>query len=277
MRMGSGFKSIQTMLVVAFLALSLIPLVGLGLFAYERSSSALVEAAGQSLASAPKSGAELIDRMLFERYGDVQVFAHQPSARGTAEQIAAAANFYMQAYGIYDLMVVADANGKVIGANTVDGAGKPVETGRLLGRDVRGQEWFEQCIRGGFAEGTSYTHDLEEDPWVKELLGGAGRALNFAAPVRDEAGKIVGVWSNRASFDRTARDVLDSVHQQLLDNGYTSAETEIITTKGLVIDDEDESVQFELNLSTPAYPPPRRSWRGSRATSTRPTSAPRHR
>ena len=254
MRLGTGFKSIQTMLVAAFLALSLIPLVGIGWFAYQRSSSALVEAAGQSLVSAPRSGAELIDRMLFERYGDVQVFAHQPSARGTAEEIAAAANFYMQAYGIYDLMVVANAEGEVIGANTVDGTGKPVDTARLLGRSVRGQEWFEQCIRGAVADGASYTHDAELDPWVRELTGADTRTLNFSAPVRDEAGKVVGVWSNRASFQRTATEVLDSVHQPLLKAGYPTAETEVITPTGLVIDDEDPSVQFKLNLVDAGLP-----------------------
>ena len=48
-------------------------------------------------------------------------------------------------YGIYDLMLVADLDGKIIAANTVDSTGKLLDTSRLIGRSVKGEAWFDEC------------------------------------------------------------------------------------------------------------------------------------
>lgn len=47
-----------------------------------------------------------------------------------------AANFYTTAYGCYDLMLLADTEGKIVAANTVSFDGKPLDTKSLIGRSV---------------------------------------------------------------------------------------------------------------------------------------------
>ena len=125
--------------------------------------------------------------------GDVQAFAFHPHARGTRQQIASAANFYTRAYGIYDLMIVADRRGIVVGANSVTADGRPLDTSSLIGRSVRGEEWFEECVSGRIRGGQSYIGDMAADPWVAQTTGGRGLSLNFSAPIFDEKGRMMAI------------------------------------------------------------------------------------
>ena len=138
-------KSFKTKMVAAFLLIGLIPLCVVGYLSYKRSAEALVASTAGTLQARAAATLDKIDRNLFERYGDVQAFAFNPMARGTAEEKTQAANFYMTAYGCYDLMLLADAEGKIVAANTVSYDGKPLDTKSLIGRSVRGEAWFDEC------------------------------------------------------------------------------------------------------------------------------------
>ncbi len=89
-----------------------------------------------------------VDRLLFERYGDVQAFAFHPGARGTSEETEAAMNFFTRCYGLYDLMLVADLDGRIVACNSIDAKGAAIASRGLIGRSVAGEPWFE-AIRSG--------------------------------------------------------------------------------------------------------------------------------
>src|SRR5262249_2489771 len=151
-----------------------------------------------------------IDRNLFERYGDVQAFAFHPKARGTPAEIMDAADFYTKSYVIYDLMMVCDVDGKIVGTNSVAYDGKPIDTSAVIGRSVADQDWFQKIRSGSVKAGeTLYDAPPTHDPLVRTVYGDDRVTLAFSAPIFDEHGKIVRVWSNRVSWQRVVGQIID--------------------------------------------------------------------
>ncbi len=240
-------KSFKTKLLTAFLLVSIVPLAVVGYLSIRRCGDALTEAAGVQLQNRASDTLDKIDRNLFERYGDVQAFAFNPMARGTADQITQAANFYMTAYGCYDLMVVADPEGKIVAVNTITYDGKPLDTSKLIGRSVRGELWFDDAIGGKIHAGQSYIADLAEDKLVAEVFGNRGLTLSFAAPIVNDDGRAVGVWSNYASWDRTGGEILKSLRSDYEARGK-SVEVNVFNRNGLLLEDADPQAILKFNI-----------------------------
>ncbi len=232
----SGFRSIRTKILVCSFLLGILPLVVAGILTVARAYRSAATAEGQILQGSAEQVMDKIDRMLFERFGDVQAFAFHPAALGTAEEITAAANFYMQAYGTYDLMVLADESGQIIAANTVDPNGKPVDTKALIGLSVKNEPWFKECISGAVKAGDSYAGDLIADPLVASTSATQGLSLNFSAPVFNAEGKPVRVWSNRASWERTSRDLLAGLDKALKSRGAKGVEIMMISKDSRILE-----------------------------------------
>ena len=242
------FRSLRSKLLCTYLALAIVPAAIIGVLAYQRSLAALEEHSGDALASAAEGAMDRIDRNLCERIGDVQSFAFHPKALGRPIEVGEATNYFVRNCPFYDLMVVADAEGTIIGTNTVDWQGKPIDTSEIIGESVKGEPWFEACVSGKLPPGQSYTGPLTEDALTAKLLHTRGLALNFAAPIRDPSGKIVRVWSNRVSFERVAGEVLADTRRMLKQEGLT-VETQLVDKTGLVLDDADPKAVLALNLA----------------------------
>lgn len=243
------FKSVRTKLLIWYLVLGLVPAVAIGWLSFNRASDDLTAAAAKELQVMAIETADKVDRNLFERYGDVQAFAENPNAKGTPDQVTQAANFYMKCYGIYDLMIVADAEGKIVAANTVDYTGKPLNTANLIGRSVKGEAWFDEIVSGKIPYGKTYYNDPEQGATTSEIYGEKRVTLNFSAPIVDETGKVTRVWSNRASFKRIVSDIMDAQRATAKDEGINTLETQLLTSKGLVLDDADPAAVMTLNLA----------------------------
>ena len=243
------FRSLRSKLVVCFGVTVALGLTAVAALSYRQSRATLWKNAEASLGQQAFALADKIDRNLFERYGDVQAFAFHPGARGGQGQATAAANFFMQAYGLYDLAVVADRDGRIVAANTVNFEGKPVDTRALIGRSVKGEEWFEACMGGRIRKGESYVSDLREDAMVAETYRQRGLAMNFAAPVFDEAGNVVRVWSNRASWERITRQITRE-HLAAAGGEKTSVRVKMVNKAGQVIEDAEEASILRVNLAT---------------------------
>ena len=243
----SRLHSLNTKLALAFLAMGVIPLLGLGFFASNRAAAALEDAAGNQLEIAAIDANETIDRNLAERYGDVQTFAANPKAQGTAAEAADVVNYLTATYGIYDLMFIVDLDGRVKAVNTIDGAGDPIDTDHLVGVDVSDEEWFQVVASGETPEGGTYYSDLEHNHFIDEIYQDSRPTLPFTAPIYDDAGSLVGVWHNEASFDRIVTDIMDGIHEELVESGVTTVETEVLRSDGVVIDGLDHSTGLEIN------------------------------
>lgn len=216
--------------------------------AYRNTSQQAIQGSGMALQEKSTQTLDKIYRNLFERYGDVQAFAFNEKAKGPAEELTSALDFYTKTYGCYDLMIVADSDGIILAANSIDHNGQPLKSQSLIGRSVRGEAWFESCIKGAVQQGQSYYSDAEQDKLVSEILPKAGLTLNFSAPVFDVTGRPVRVWSNRASFQRTAGQILDEACELASKNGQT-LETQLLSRNGLVLYDADPNAVFQLNLA----------------------------
>jgi methyl-accepting chemotaxis protein len=245
--------TVRSKLVAGAIGIALIPVAALGITGYRLSSRAQTDAIAEALRSQAHHLIDKIDRNLFERYGDVQAFAFHPDALGTPDRVTAAADFFVRCYGIYDLMIVADLDGTVIATNAVGFDGKPIDGKRLLGRSVRGEPWFEAAVSGRVGAGQTYTADLAEDPWVAETCGGRGLALNFSAPVFDADGKVVRVWSNRASFRRIVAAMFEETAKGLEEFGIDDAALQLIAADGTLLYDADESRILDANLATAGF------------------------
>lgn len=242
------FQRLQSRLIVWILMLSLGPLALAMFFTVRQSEAELIRQAGSAMATHAENAMDRIDRNLAERYGDAQAFAFNEKAHEGRSELEAAANFAVKAYPVYDLMLVADRDGRILAANTVDHEGRGLDTARLIGRSVRGEPWFEKVISGEIRAGQSFAGELAPDRWAAEVYGNRGDAIVFAAPVVDEHGNVVRVWSTRASPERIVRQVLRSLRDSLAQQGFEGVETQLLSKTGAVLDDSDLGAIFQLNL-----------------------------
>jgi len=242
------FKSLKTKLIVSFLLIALAPLSIICWTAYSSMSDQLIKTSAGLLVSNATQALDKVYRNLFERYGDVQVFAFNPQALDNQEEITKTLDFYTLTYGCYDLMIVADLDGKIVAANTKDHAGKSLDTRTLIGRSVKEETWFKQCTNGSIGNGKSFYSDADFDPMVHEVTSEKGLSLNFAAPIFDKDGKVARVWSNRASFDRIVGQIMKEQRNVSKENGR-DVEVHLISKSGLLLDDYDPKAVLKLNLA----------------------------
>lgn len=115
---------------------------------------------------------DLIDRNLFERYGDVQAFGLNAAVQDRANwgetspgnPLVRAMNGYTTGYGIYKLMLLVDRSGRVIAANSVRADGSPLATASLYGRDFILGRVVQKGDRGQVPPGHERHHGHGGDP-----------------------------------------------------------------------------------------------------------------
>ncbi len=212
-----------------------------------------------AMMAAARNTQEMIDRNLFERYGDVQAFGlntvvHRDLARldaaGRAE-ITRTINSYVTAYGCYLLSYVTDVSGRIVAVNTIKADNQPLPgTTKLLDRDESSAEWFRQLAAGKFTTGApvngtpllsgTLVEPPAREPIVAELYGKSAPAwtMTFSAPIRTADGKVVGYWRN--FFTASAvEEVLSSVYRGLKNQGLGTSEINVVDANGVLILDFD--------------------------------------
>jgi methyl-accepting chemotaxis protein len=242
-----AFKSIKTKLITCFQLVAMIPLVIICWWAYTSTRAQVLASKGALLESTSSQLLDKIYRNLFERFGDVQAFAYNPQALAEPAPLTEVLNFYTKTYGCYDLMVVADADGKIIAANTIDFEGKPLDTSKLLGRSVRGEEWFEQCLNPQGLKGGTYYSEAAFDKLVSDVMPDPGLSLNFSAPIYSGQ-NVARVWSNRASFRRTAGQIVQEATDLSAKNG-DNYEIQMTSREGQLLVDADDTKILNFNLA----------------------------
>ena len=240
--------TLNVKLVVSFLVLGLLPAIAVGVYGYRLSAGQLEEAAAARLEDAAITDGDIIDRNLFERYGDVQAFAANPLAQGSLVERQEIVDFLTANYGIYDIMLIVGLDGRVQTVNSVDGDGNSVDTTSLVGTDMSDKEWFRVVASGDTPPGGTYYTDVHRDSVVEQIYGDQRLTLPFTAPIFDRRGELIGVWHNEASFERVVGDVMRQRRQAFAAQDIASVETQVLRRDGLVVDDADPAAVFELNL-----------------------------
>ena len=271
MKLNLTARFILTLLIVG-----LVPVLVLATFSIH-SADAIAAESTHKLRTSAETTLEIIERNLFERYGDVQAFVSNPLVRqyplGTPESTAAlvpAINTYVALYGFYPLSIITDATGKVVAANTANAAGKPIDTAYLLGRDFSKASWFNQARDGRFLKsdilnGTVVEDVAQDDDAAKALGASSALVVTFSAPITDAAGKFIGVWHNYADFS-LVETMLVQRYDALKQEGLSATELALIDHQGVVLAEYDPStakkadferksdVVLKLNLATLGVP-----------------------
>ncbi len=225
-------RSLRALLVMVVLVCTTVPLAGLGVFAWQRSEGDWVANSGELLQSEARSTIDKIDRNLFERYGDVQAFAFNPDASGSPATVAAAADFYSRNYGIYDLLLVVDADGRVVAGNSTTGDGAAMDTGVYAGADLSTRPWFQAAL--ALPPGQTYVQDPEVDPLVAAATGRDDATLVYAAPVYGPDGSVERLWVNWASVPRVIGQIMDEQVAGLQARGV-DVSAQLLRSDGVVL------------------------------------------
>ncbi len=236
---------LQSKLLLGFVTVGLAPLAVLAAFTW-RASTHLADGIMGSYQSIAAALNDRIDRNLFERYGDVQAFGINAAVLDTnswyrvgalANPVAAIANDYSRLYGLYPLILAVDLEGRLIAVNDRNAAGQPIDTAWLYDRNFKDDSWFKAALAGNFLKSDSLTGTVVEDVQVDPILqrvSGDGLAVNFAAPIKDRTGRVIGVWNNRASFSIVEEMVRDCC-RELRSQGLFSSEVTVIDRTGRIL------------------------------------------
>ena len=186
--------SLRAKLVTAFIAVGGAAVVTIGVASYRGAREALIERTGEFLQTQSEDAIDKIDRNLMERYGDAQAFAHNPLALGAPAEVNGLADFLVGAYGVYDLMLIVDLEGRVVGHNRVTWDGRSVDGGALRALSLGGEPFF-QAIRSGLISKTStFVGEPGRQPFVEDQEGPGTVSLVYAAPILDEGGRLARIW-----------------------------------------------------------------------------------
>ena len=186
------------LVVPLVLLLSFAIAVGMGLYALVSLRAVLVQEMGANLAGTAGRVADTLDRVLFERFGDIQVFANDRILiEGDRDQRLKRLQEYMKLYWYYSWIGITDATGRIVVANSESPAqnkaggekARSAESG--LGSDQ--PDWFTTVRQTGrvYLEGARRSPELE------------GRmAVGFSAPVYGPQGDFRGVVTSRVSLEK---------------------------------------------------------------------------
>ncbi len=202
---------IKAKLTLLLLVFGLLPLVIVMPITFEKLNEAK-QTKIRHLADSATIINEIIDRNLFERYGDVQAFSLNSAVQdkdnwnniSENNPLINAINGYMVNYGIYKMMLVLDKKGNVIAVNSVDAVGKPIKTENLYDKNFSDKKWFKDAIEGKFLESETLTGTAIGQPYYNELVAEIynedGFSIPFSAPIKNSEGKVIGAWVNFADF-----------------------------------------------------------------------------
>lgn len=253
MRFFNFSQSLTKKLALIIGVVAAVPIVAI--FAIVQLMSAKVEnlVMGQYPALA-SSIMEVIDRNLFERYGDVQAFGYNVAAYNQANwgnldeknPLVSAMNQYVAAYGVYPLTIMTNLQGKVVAVNTKDKSGKKINSSQLLGADLSNTEWFGPVSKGKFLEGRNgFTGTTVvgpvKSPSLSKITGGDGYAIIFAAPVKDANDKIVGYWANYGDF-AIVEDIMENYRLSLIDKQLHGFNLRLFDEHGMLIHECGETI-----------------------------------
>ena len=273
MKRSSSRWGITAKLTTLFVLFGFVPMVVIGLIAYNASLT-IENSSGTRFHAMAEGVADKIDRNLFERYGDVQAFGlnsvlDQKAAWYRAEAegnpIRQVINQYVDTYDLYSLSLLVDLEGRVIAVNSKDADGKPIQSHDLYKKNYAETPWFRALKAQQFtttmpfaapgntvATGT-YIEDLHVDPDVKAAYpGDDGLTLGFSAPVYRD-GKVVAYWSNRAKFS-LVEDILRVAQTVMKNAGFANSSVLLLDKDGKILADYEPAGagtdQFRHDFST---------------------------
>lgn len=191
--------SLRSHLTLWFAGLSLLTLLSVGFYVGHIATEQMKQASGNVLLNTARSAASLLGERLRERQLEVYLLSRAPHLeRGDLDNPAILKSMQLrtQARTEYAWMGVTDAEGKVHQA----------VNDLLVGQSVQQRPWFQAGLRG------EYTGDPHEAVLLAKMLpalpnGEPLRFIDFAAPIRNADGQVIGVLGAHAHWSWVTRIV----------------------------------------------------------------------
>ncbi len=182
-----------------------------------------------------------ITAQFYERYGDVQAFALSPALQSkNRTTIVEMLNNLSKLYGMYDLVLVVNAHGRLVAVTDKDPSGKPIKVDALYAKDFSKEKWFNEVMSGkttdDVAKNLTGTHveDPSFDAIVSEAYGEDRYTSGFSSAIRNPAGEVIGVITNRAGIRWLGSPFEDAAHifSQI---GHTRGVFTVVSKDGTVL------------------------------------------
>jgi diguanylate cyclase (GGDEF)-like protein len=191
--------SLRSHLTLWFTGLSLLTLLSVGFYVGHIATEQMKQASGNALLNTARSAASLLGEQLRERQLEVYLLSRAPHLeRGDLDNPAILKSMQLrtQARNEYAWMGVTDADGNVHQA----------VNNLLVGQSVQQRPWFQAGMRG------EYTGDPHEAVLLAKLLPGTPngeplRFIDFAAPIHNAEGRVIGVLGAHAHWSWVTRIV----------------------------------------------------------------------
>lgn len=230
--------SLRSHLTLWFAGLSLLTLLSVGFYVGHIATGQMKQASGNALLSTARSASELLGAQLHERQLEVSLLSRAPLLRrGNLDDpdILTSMELRSQSRAEYAWMGVADAEGHV----------RQAVNGLLVNQSVQARPWFQAGLRG------AYTGDPHEAVLLAKLLPGNAtgeplRFIDFAAPILDNRGQVVGVLGAHARWNWVTRIVDSAVRK----GSMPDVEALIVDHDGKVLYPENLMGEQLSNLPT---------------------------
>ncbi len=218
------------------IALSLLPLAGMSLFSYFIGRNQIEESIQLSLGKMAQDTADKVDLLLRGKKEEIHLMAttfpliYDGVSKTYRDDIIPLLNNYCFQQDVYDLLIVLDVSGRIVGINTTDRNRNPMpgETiSEILGADIADfseeNELFKSSITGHNKHLGWYQSSLVQrlyDYQTEDVSHQYNTA--FSEPIRDPASQeVVGVWINVLNWSYF-QNILDPVEADLSNLGLST-------------------------------------------------------
>ena len=220
--------------------------VGLGLYALAYLRVVLVHEKGVELARTAARIADTLDRVLFERFGDIQVFANDRILLGgTPDEKTQRLSQYKTLYWYYSWIGLTDATGRILAATdkpAAQGTQAAAPNSAGSGLSVHQQDWFE-IVRQTKQVGLGDAHSSPESR--------DGMAIAFTAPILGAHGEFEGAVTSRVPLENL-RAIIDQ------GGGFQDGEQPydwlLLDRRGVVVSERNQAEEMNVNLLTMGLP-----------------------
>lgn len=233
-------KSLKFKLIVSISGLMLV-FATATFFAFKSISKDDRNKTIHAFADEASSLSEAIQDQFYERYGDVQAFALNKIVKDlNGKDIPTLFNEYAKLYGIYDLILVVDKNGKYVGSSTIDSKGNNLKLETLQKLSFDQTNWFKSVMAGKATEDKDrgFTGTLVEefglDPLMKIATDQDRLSVGFSAAVKNDAGETIGVITCRSNV-KWLEDGLIRSYKSMKEAGYPSSEYYLLNKEGVLL------------------------------------------
>jgi methyl-accepting chemotaxis protein len=236
---------IRHKLIAVLLLCGLVPAMG-AMITLEAARSEYIRGSNQLMEQQARQLADVMDRNLFERYGDVQAFAASQVARNFAtnpesdsRDIIDMMNTNVALYDVYRLMAFVDANGIIRAVSRQSADGSLLDSAALVGKSVAQCRWFVDVMSGKTLTGTgdgAIVAGPERSPLLGAILGADNYTMTFAAKVQNERGTTAGVWVNIFDF-KAIENIAGDYFAQLKAQGHARPDLRVADKHGVLLVD----------------------------------------